>query len=426
MKYLAIVLVLVAVVPAGAAEKEDPVMEVLNDSPEGTPTVKTIRQVTHGPKHHFFGYYGICPWDSTGRYLACFETEFGDRLVAPEDTAVIGLLDLETEAFRPVTTTSAWNFQQSSLLHWLGTAPDRRVIYNDRTGDTFTAVILDMFSGEKEVLSRPLAAVSHDGKQLASINYARLRTTRPGYGYAGLEDPWADELHPEEDGLYVLDIASGKVKLIVSMDQVFRHTPPPAQYRENKMWFNHVIYSRDDKRLFFLARYRPSAPGPLITSAWTAGVDGSDLRCVLPWEWGASHFDWRDGEWMVVSSKFHGKPPWLHVYFRDGAAYSEYTTLAEDVITFDGHCHFSRDGAWLVSDSYPRGKARWRYLYVINPATEKTATLARFHEPPHFKGEWRCDLHPRWNQDGDRLCIDSTCDGSRQIYIVELKMPEKR
>jgi hypothetical protein len=31
--------------------------------------------ITQGQKHHFFGYYGICPWDATGQYALCFVSE---------------------------------------------------------------------------------------------------------------------------------------------------------------------------------------------------------------------------------------------------------------------------------------------------------------------------------------------------------------
>ena len=37
------------------------------------------RPITQGPKHHFFGYYGICPWNSTGQYHLCLQSDFHDR-----------------------------------------------------------------------------------------------------------------------------------------------------------------------------------------------------------------------------------------------------------------------------------------------------------------------------------------------------------
>ena len=98
-----------------------------------------------------------------------------------------------------------------------------------------------------------------------------------------------------------------------------------------------------------------------------------------------------------------------------------YEALAPDVLYRDGHCHFSCDGQWMLTDSYAMGKERMRHLYIMDMKTRQLATMARFHEPPKFKGEWRCDLHPRWNRDGTQICIDSTHDGSRQVYIVDLE-----
>ncbi len=393
---------------------------VMHDTSPGFPKVKAVRQVTQGPKHHFFGYYGIPPWDATGRYLACFESDFSDRLVQPGDVATIGLVDLTTDKFKQVTTTRAWNFQQSSLLHWLGTAPDRKVIYNDLVEDTFTAVILDMFTGEKRFLPRPIAAVAHDGRTAASISFARLRSTRPGYGYAGKTDPWKDDSHPEQDGLYVMDTTTGTVKQIVSIEQVFQLVPVTADYQNAPIWFNHVLFSRDDKRLFFLARYHPK-DAPRYTAALTVNLDGTDLRCVLPYEWGASHFDWRDGKSMVVTSQFQAKKnDWKHVFLADGASIASYIAYAPRKLKGDGHCHFSYDGEWMVTDTYPRGKQRMQTLYLMNTKTQQTEPLVSFHEPKQFRGEWRCDLHPRWSRDGKHICVDSTHTGTRQVYIVDL------
>ena len=72
------------------------------------------RAITQGPKHHFFGYYGIYPWDSTGRYHLCLQSDFHDRPPADGDTATVGLVDMETNNFEGVAETQAWNL---SLIH---------------------------------------------------------------------------------------------------------------------------------------------------------------------------------------------------------------------------------------------------------------------------------------------------------------------
>ena len=416
--------ILMCMMLAGASISADaPTMEILEVAGD-LPHVRAVEAVTAGPKHHFFGYYGINPWDASGDHLLCLETEFGDRAVGPEDTAALMLVNLATWATQPVAVTHAWNFQQGCLAHWLPSAPDRKIIYNDRLDGALKSVILDVVSGERRELPRPVAAVSHDGKLAASINYARLATTRPGYGYVGVADPWAKEAQPKDDGLYVMDLDTAEVKLIASIERVFQATPVPEPYRGKPMWLNHVVFSRDDGRIFFLGRFQPDIPGPLVTAAFTINPDGSDLRCVLPYRWGASHFDWLDDRRLVVVSRYREGPKWLHVFFENGAPLESYTALVPEVLQSDGHCHFSQDGRYMLTDSYPSGANRMQRLYIMERATSQIAEVARFHQPPNYKGEYRCDLHPRWSRDNRRICIDSTHDGTRQVYMVELAFPE--
>ena len=117
----------------------------------------TARAITQGPKHHFFGYYGICSWDATGQYHLCLQSDFHDRPPADGDTAVVGLVDMETGKFEGVAETQAWNLQQGCMLHWLATAPDRLITYNARDDDRFVAVVQDIHSGQKRILPHPIA-----------------------------------------------------------------------------------------------------------------------------------------------------------------------------------------------------------------------------------------------------------------------------
>ena len=72
------------------------------------------------------------------------------------------------------------------MAHWLATSPDSLIIFNDLREGKFVSVIMNVFT-KKEIrrIPYPVGAVSPDGKEAVSINFARLRLVRPDYGYGG-------------------------------------------------------------------------------------------------------------------------------------------------------------------------------------------------------------------------------------------------
>jgi len=47
-------------------------------------------------------------------------------------------------------------------------------------------------------------------------------------------------------------------------------------------------------------------------------------------------------------------------------------------------------------------------------------TIARVFAPFKYDNDTRCDLHPRWNRNGDKICIDSVFEGKRGLYVINL------
>ncbi len=60
----------------------------------------TVRVMTQPPKHHFFGYYGITPWNKSQTRLVCLEVDFQDRLPQAGEKARIGFVDAVKGGFQ--------------------------------------------------------------------------------------------------------------------------------------------------------------------------------------------------------------------------------------------------------------------------------------------------------------------------------------
>lgn len=376
------------------------------------PSVSDVITITSGPREHLFAsYYGINSWNQSQRFATVLETDIKHRLPTENDPATLGLVDMESHEFIPLTQIRAWNFQQGCMAHWLGTSPDSLIIFNDFRDGKFFSVIMNVHT-KKEIktIPYPVSAVSPSGKEAVSINFSRLRLTRPGYGYGGNgQGARENQAFPENDGLFLIDLETGESKLLVSIAQIKDLVP---QEPEPQMeYFNHTLFSRDGSKIFWLARAVPVRN----TTAFTVNQDGSNLQKCFPDDRGGSHFDWLNGDELMITcdkEKEYG-----HVLFTVGK--QDFKRLGNGVLDYDGHGTFSPNSEWMITDTYPSSALHEQKLFLMNMKTQAVLSLGRFIEPPAFRGHWRCDLHPRWSPKGDMIGFNSTFTGSRQVYVLK-------
>ena len=301
------------------------------------------------------------------------------------------------------------------MAHWLGTSPDSLIIFNDLRNNRFVSVVMNVHTKEEiRMIPFPVSAVSPNGKEAVSINFARLRLTRPDYGYGGNgQDSRKDVPFPGDDGLFLVDIESGKSELIVKYQDVKYMVPPISE--GDIAWFNHTLFSRKGSKIFWLSRQKNN--NSRITTSLTVNRDGTNLQRCFPDEWGGSHFDWLNDNELMVTANYKGKQ-YAHVLFT--VEKNDYKRLGNGLLDYDGHGTFSPDEKWMVTDTYPGRGMREQKIYLMNMRTEAVLPLGRFVQPPEYKGFWRCDIHCRWSPDGNMIGFNSTHTGSRQAYIIKL------
>jgi len=375
-----------------------------------------VRQVTFGPKYHFFGYYDKFPWDATGRYLLTLEADFVGRTPEPDDVARLCVIDLENNrAPRVIAETRAWNWQQGCMARWLPPHDDREVIYNDCVDGRFVSVVVDIETGDTRPLPFPIYGLSPDGSYAAAPNFARIHDHRPGYGYNGPPDPGEGRLCPENDGVWRLDIGTGEVTLIATIAELAELRPDP-DLAGNPQWLNHVQINKDGSRIAILHRWSTAEQGIRSTRLFIMNPDGSDKRCLAHRQL-FSHYDWLGASHVLGWARRPDGEQSNYILYTDRS--EEFAVVGEDVLTSDGHCSFSPDRRWLLTDTYPRQENR-RVVILYRWPDGPRIDVASFHSPPAFQGEFRCDLHPRWSRDGAQVCIDSAHAEGRQMHVLDV------
>lgn len=374
------------------------------------------RAVTRGPKHHFFGYYDKCPWDKTGRYLLGMEIGFYDRQPKPGEPLTVGMVDLKDNSrYIPLGKTLAWCWQQGTMLQWVGSAPDREIIYNAFEDGRYISIIRDVHSGKARRLPRPIYAISTDGTQAVSLDFDRVARLRPGYGYIAGPEKYKDDPAPKQAGAYWMDLKTGRNRLIYSIAEAAT-TKPDDRFPGAQHWFNHMQFNPSGTRFLFLHRWKKPKRG-WFTRLYTATPDGADVRLIVDTGM-VSHFDWRDDETILAWAT---KKPKYNRFFLIDALTGEMQVVGEGVLVTDGHCSYSPDRTWILNDTYPQGKQRLQTLMLYRPADNKRFDVGKFHLPAKLRGPFRVDLHPRWNRDGTQVCIDSAHEiTTRQLYVIDV------
>ena len=379
-----------------------------------SPKIK-VKRLSSPPKHHFFGYYGINPWDKTGRFHLALETDFDDRRPEVQDTAKVGFVDRKNHRFTSITETTAFNLQQGSMMHWIDCGLGEEFTYNGYDADGKLVSYAVNFSTKiQRRINGAIAAVSPNEKDAIGLNFQRMSFCRPTVGYATSMSNYIMENVPGNDGLYSLNLKKGTSSLLLPIQEVMVHVK--EEYPANRpVWLNHVLFNPSGTRMLFFCRVRKQKGG-FMTSLWTINTNGSDLQCQIPFGNWVSHFDWKDDETILITSDVLGKRSYLE--FTDKK--QDFREIGKGILTQDGHCSYLPDPNWIISDTYPKNNDRLAEAFLYHIPTNKKISLGKFRHDPKYKGVVRCDLHPRVSKDGKIVSFDSVHEGIRHIFTIDI------
>ncbi len=368
--------------------------------------------------HVFFGYYDVTPLSRVDNLCLAVRVE-GDNLppVAGQ-IADVGYFDLDDEnaEFIKVDETPTWSWQQSCRLQWFPAirgGENRQVLYNTRRIDGSRAVIQNIETGQiVQSFKRPIYAVDREGTVGFSLSFGRLHQFRPGYGYAGEEGADAEIAAPNDDGLWRLDLKKSAEKLVLTLKDA-AHYKPHQSMRGANHYFNHVLVSPGGVRALFFHLWEKD--GKKAGRIFTVGLDGNNLY-LLTNSGHASHYCWDGDEHIICYSSPEAKKTQIYRY-KDQT--QEYEPLLDTQVTRDTHMSLASDKHSLLVDSYP-DKYRLQSLALCDIRFDTGHNIAAFYAPLSFRGEIRCDLHPRFDPSCRKVIVDHVHKGNRVLNVLDL------
>ncbi len=390
-------------------------------------TFVPTRAITRGPRNHWFGYYDKREFDPSGRLVLSNEVAFEGRAPSGEDAITVGYVDTaDNDRWHPIGFSHAWGWQQGCMLQWVGDQ-GKHILWNDRDGDSFVCRIHSTEDGSVRTLPRPIYTISADGTFGLSVDFRRIDNLRPGYGYDGLADPNVNDRAPADSGIWRVDLTSGKEELVLSLADVAA-IPWPDGDRHAEAWhyFNHLLINPSATRFIVLHRYRPKFDpaslqfeGGFVTRMFTANIDGSD-RYVLDPSGFTSHFIWKDDDQVTMWTKPAGEQAGFYKFTDQTRTV---VPIGHDKMPTNGHNTYlaAPYGDWILNDTYPDRETSRQTVYLYHVPSGRRFDLGHFPSPQAYRGEWRCDTHPRSSDDGTQVAIDSPHDGGRQVYLLDIR-----
>lgn len=349
-----------------------------------------------------------------------------DRLPAPEEFATVIIVDTENgnEIIR-LDKCHAWNPQQGTMFYWNPLKPEAQFFFNDRdikTGKVFT-VLYDIEKRERvreyKFDDTPVgnSGVAADGSAFLAINYGRLARLRLVTGYPEALDWSRDEIAPENDGIFVVDIKTGKKRLLVSYRQLEKKIRErDSNFDHSGLFINHTLWNRQSNRVYFFARAGwDGHKGDHANIPFTINIDGSNLT--LHKKHIGGHPEWDEGNFLI------GKEGDRQVlYDMEKEIIIGQIGTPEMFPVPEGDISLSPDGNWFVN-GYKKSDKNY---YAVYRRSDGAFVRSEGVDKGGYSGDIRIDAAPQWNRTNDAILIPGIAKNkTRQMFILHIITDEK-
>lgn len=362
-----------------------------------------LDNISKSHTHVFFGYYDISPFNE--------KTDEIIYLNLPESSNKVSIMrsrlnDLKKEDL--IGESSAWSWQQGVRLRWM---PDnyREIIFNDYVDGNYMSKIINLDNGSERRISAPLYDISSNGEFGLSVDFERLESKRPGYGYSCR--PYTEEGKDlTKEGIDLVSIKENTTERILTYGQIAKACGN-SRIDFTKAYINHISFSPNGKKFLFfwiVIEGNKHKASLVVYDFVTKSIKPIETEDIV------SHYVW-DTDDKIICTAYNNEAQCF--YYEYNVADGNKVMLNKESLCEDGHPSLYKDGK-ILTDTYPNLDG-YQQLFIAGKETGKELLL-NIYSTCKKEGPQRTDLHPRLDSEKKTVCFDANIKGTRTLNFIRL------
>ena len=384
------------------------VKQLLNLVLQYLPVVHPIKakfEINEDNSHCFVGYYDYNPVNRKSMILYHkVSLDYSSYDCPPVAAlAIKSVEDCKATKDEVLFHTKACNWQLGSRATWFS---DNLILFNDI--DEENRQISRLFDVKNRKVKRnydvPFWQHSKNSSLAVSLNFSRLYTKRPGYGYVG------ENKYGNQEYIEVYEIKTGRVVWHLRMPELLQKANL-AWISKFDPYLNHVSWAPDGKSFVSLLHFADPKTNTRQIYPIFCDLETYSATCICDSGY-FSHHTWNANGEFLAYLKLNNRKTWA-VWHLDWGWRGVHLNKNRD-----GHpCFIGNEQ--VVIDTYPNkfGLLELSEYSLRDPKFQKRLGTIRNHSK--YFGAQRCDLHPRIIGN-DEFVIDIPSNPGRSVKLGTL------
>ena len=356
-------------------------------------------------KSSFFGYHDKKPFNFNDTKIIVHSYKSIKKV---DDQSLkklyIDLIDIKSKKIFNLDLTSAWSWQLGASLQW---HPKKDIIFfNKKKKKKYITKKIDLNSNQTKKLNFSIYNMNLNGNKFLVADFIKIGKLRKGYGFETKKFQKISNL--KKSKLMIIN-DKGKIFYLHSFDETKKNSVLGCYINHqtfspngNKVaYFYTILKKRSQRQIFFYYYCLKKKKNFLIKI--------SRLNLI-------SHYCWRNDNEILFTMKI-SKKKFSYVLYNTNT--DKFTNVSSK-LNKDGHPMFNpKNSDLFVSDTYPN-LFGFQKLFIYSVKRDKIIWKRYIYSPYKFKGIIRCDLHPRWSNNGKKIMIDFVENENRNIGIFDI------